>query len=180
MLKLYKTVKGRVRYWEAWKRDTKLWVHTGLLGHWGAVKKQPIKPRESEAAAIKRYAKEPLAEGYAPIAAKDHKMLVVQFQLESWGTTDDLEARDQAILVVKNALGWSGNGDCDGGDIGSGTTNLFCDVVDPELAVREIVLALKKAKRLEGAVIAVSKSASVDVKMRVLWPKGYRKRFSVH
>jgi len=36
-------------------------------------------------------------------------------------------------------LGWTGNGRCDDGDIGSGEMSLFADVVDPYLAVTTIL-----------------------------------------
>jgi hypothetical protein len=179
MLKLYKTVRGRVRYWEAWKRNTKLAVHTGLLGHWGRLDLMAMKRGESENAAIKRYSKAPLAEGYAPIAESEHKMLVVQYRVAGWGSAKDLDARNAVEEILNESLGWTGNGHCDGGDIGSGTINLFCFVVDPALAVKAIARDLKKAKRLEGAVIAVSPSADVEPEMRVLWPKGHRERFRV-
>jgi hypothetical protein len=178
VLKLYKTVRGRVRYWEAWQHKTKLVVHTGLLGHWGRQDRMPMDRGESEKAAIKRYAKAPRADGYAPIPAHAHKMLVVQYRVDGWGSVEDLDARDAVEHILNESLGWTGNGHCDGGDIGSGTINLFCLVVDPALAVKAIVLALKKAKRLEGAVIAVSPSADVEPKMRVRWPTGHRGRFS--
>ncbi len=178
MLKLYKTVRGRVRYWEAWQRNTKLVVHTGWLGHWGRQDRMAMNRGESEKAAIKRYSKAPLADGYAPIAEREHKMLVVQYRVAGWGSVEDLDARDAVERILNESLGWSGNGRCDGGDIGNGTINLFCSVVDPALAVKSIVVALKKAKRLDGAVIAVSPSADVESKMTVLWPKAYRGRFS--
>jgi hypothetical protein len=174
MLKLYKTVRGRVRYWEAWQRNTKLVVHTGLLGHWGRQDRMAIKRGESEEAAIERYSQAPLAEGYARIADDAHKMLVVQYRVEGWGSVADLDVRNEVEDILNESLGWTGNGHCDGGDIGSGTINLFCLVVDPVLAVKAVVRDLKKGKRLEGALIAVSPTADVEVKMKVVWPKGHR------
>jgi hypothetical protein len=180
-------VRGRIHYWEIWKQNTKLVVHTGWLGHWGKSKKVDIAPGESERAAIKRYAAVPREKGYAPIADDDHKVLIVQYAVEGWGDVDDLTFREEIYELVTNDLGWTGNGRAIGGDVGAGTINVFARVIDPILAVKSLVLKLKKAKKLEGAVIAASTSPAagfeagvgVGIKTKVLWPKGSRKPFSI-
>ena len=173
--KLYKTIRGRVHYWEAWKRNTKLWVHTGLLGHWGRVDKEPMNPRETEKAAIKRYAQVPLAAGYAPIDPSEYLLLVVQYPLDAFSHVDGMVFREEVYALLNNCLGWIGNGACDRGEFGRNTLNMVCDVVDPELAVKPIVADLRKAKKLAGAVIATRRGRS----LKVLWPKGYRKPFTL-
>ena len=171
MTPLYKSIKGRLHYWEAWKRNTKIWAHSGWLGHWGRVDKLPMNPGETEKRAIARYTKElAVAKGYAPLEA-ELKQLVVQYAIE----VENTDFREEIYGILNNNLGWTGNGSCDGGDIGSGTVNLFCDVVDPALAVKSVVIELKKAKRLDGAVLATR----VGSKFKVLWPKGSRTPFSL-
>lgn len=187
MLKLYRSVKGRIHYWEAWKENTKLVLHTGWLGHWGKTKKVDIAPGESERASIKRYAAAPREQGYAPISDDEHRLLIVQYAVEGWGDVDDLTFREEIYELVNEDLGWTGNGRAIGGDVGSGTINVFARVIDPALAVKSLVLRLKKAKKLEGAVIAASTSPAVGfeasvgvgIRTKVLWPGGSRKSFSI-
>lgn len=187
MLKLYKSVKDRIHYWEIWKQNTKLVVHTGWVGHWGKTKKVDIAPGESERTAIKRYAVTPRENGYAPISDDEHKVLIVQYAVEGWGDGDDLTFREEVYELMNEDLGWTGNGRALGGDVGSGTINVFARVIDPVLAVNSLVLRLKKAKKLEGVVIAASTSPAagfeagvgVGIKTKVLWPTGSRKPFSI-
>ena len=173
MTKLYKTIRGRVHYWEAWKRDSKLWVHTGLLGHHGRVTKVAIKPRESEAAAIKRCAAVPIAEGYAPITK--HQLLVVQYPHALAGDADGQDFREDFFRLLNNRLGWIGNGACYQGDAGRTTMNMLCDVVDPALATKPLVADLRKAKLIAGVVIATRAGRS----WKVLWPVGSKKKFTL-
>lgn len=179
MRKLYKTIKGRVKYWEAWPADSKLVVHTGWLGHWGRAEQHAIERGESNVKAIARIAAPVIAEGYAPIEDSDHKLLVVQKALATWGTVDDLDTRTQIEAIANEWLGWTGNGRCDGGDIGSGTINVFCFVIDPVCATKTLVTELRKAKLLADVTIAYSNTDAVTARMKIGHPTASRKRFSI-
>jgi hypothetical protein len=72
----------------------------------------------------------------------------------------------------------SGLGFCDGGDIGSGTINIFCEVVDAAVAERIIVDKLREKNELDGAVIAKRERAGDD-EYKVVWPKDYSGKFNL-
>jgi hypothetical protein len=55
---------------------------------------------------------------------------------------------------MNNCLGWTGNGLCDGGDIGSGTINIFCYVVNKDIAAKTVLEELNEEKLLDGLKIA--------------------------
>ena len=175
MLTLYKTIRGRVNYWEAWKRDTKLWVHTGLLGHYGHITKQPMAAREREATAIKRHAALARADGYAPIPDDELCDLVVQYPNALTGDADAYDVREEFYALLNERLGWIGNGACLGGDAELRVMNMSCRVVDPALAVKPLVADLRKAKKITGVVIA----ARIGRSWSVLWPLGRRTKFSL-
>jgi predicted DNA-binding WGR domain protein len=175
MLKLYKKTKGGTRYWEVWAAGRKLVVHWGKLGDTGESKEVPLARGEPAKKAIARLAEPQRAEGYAEIDVDDHAVLIVQHPIAGMGTTTDLDRRDRVEGLLNECLGWSGNGHCDGGDIGSGTTNVFSFVVDPELAAKAAVAALRKNKLLEGAVIAFHRGGPV----KVLWPADYQGVFVI-
>ncbi len=175
MLTLYKTSRGRVNYWEAWKRDTKLWVHTGLLGHYGRITKQPMKGRETEAAAVKRYAALARADGYAPIPDDDLRDLVVQYPNALAGAADPMDIREEFYALLNERLGWIGNGTCLGGDAETTVMNMRCRVVDPALATKPLVADLRKTKKITGVVIA----ARVGRSGSVLWPAAGGTKFSL-
>ena len=60
------------------------------------------------------------------------------------GDEADLEKCHTVEHILNNRLGWTGNGHCDGGDIGSGTINVFSCVVDPYIAKETIVAGLNE------------------------------------
>ena len=65
-----------------------------------------------------------------------------------------LEKRQQVQEIMDEALGWSGNGHCDGGDIGSGTINVFTFVIDVDEALQTTLEELKNQQLLDGVKIA--------------------------
>ena len=54
------------------------------------------------------------------------------------GTVTDLERRHAMEERMRELMGWTGLGTCDGGSIGSGTMEVCCFVVDFETAKRVI------------------------------------------
>ncbi len=107
-------------------------------------------------------------------------MLMIQFaQSDSFDADDDLEFRREVEALADTCLRQANEGHCDGGDIGSGTVNVFCTVGDGQRACDLVVNALESAG-LEGAVIAfVDDNEVEDVDPRVLWPKDFAGSFSV-
>jgi hypothetical protein len=155
MLKLYKSGRTGVRYWEAWARGAWVVVHEGKLGERGKVKH--LRPREGKTPkqVIAEAAEKPRAKGYAEVPMAEHYQVVVQYRLKTWGSAEDLEKGHKVEDLFNECLGWTGNGRCDGNDIGGGCMNIFSLAVDPELAAGTMVAELRKHKHLGGAVVAV-------------------------
>ena len=74
---------------------------------------------------------------------------------------------------MNECLGWKGLGFCDGGDIGSGTTNVFCFVVDAKVVCLRVIEELKKNGLIEGAVVAIGG------RPKVVWPVDYQDKFLI-
>lgn len=81
-----------------------------------------------------------------------------------------LKLRHSVEDLMNECLGWTGNGSCDGGDIGSGTANIFNYVVDVGKATRTIIEELKNNNLLQGAKIAYLNPD--DEEYIVLYPDG--------
>ena len=77
-------------------------------------------------------------------------MLVLQYPGE------DLDLRGQLEAICTTALAEMGS--CDGGDIGSGTMNVFCTVgEDNAVAACKAIVAGLDAAGIEGAIIACTR-----------------------
>ena len=176
MVKLYKRAGHQVQYWEAWKAgETTVTVHWGMLGETGNSKDVSVPRGKSAEDVIDRESQQPRSNGYEEISIDEHCGIIVQFKTEdAWGDTADLDKRYQVEDILNDCLGWTGNGHCDGGDIGSGTINAYSFVVDPRLAKDAIVAALKKHGLIDGAIIAVQRGDDHEV----LWPDDFQGRFS--
>jgi hypothetical protein len=170
MLKLYKRSEAELLYWEAWDSGRELVIHEGVVGDTGTSRTVKLRVLEKPQAAIRREAQPFLREGYEEITLDDHTQLVIQYRGEG---TAGLGKRSAVESVLNETLGWTGNGHCDGGDIGGGKVNVFALVLDPRLATKSILAALRAERLLKGAVMAVQEG---DV-LKVVWPSDHEGDF---
>lgn len=77
--------------------------------------------------------------------------------------------RHSVQSLMDECLGWTGNGFCDGGDIGSGTANIFNYVLNVEEALKVIMEELSNNNLLENIKIAYLND---DEEYVSLFPKG--------
>jgi hypothetical protein len=175
MLKLYKRGRGGVRYWEAWARGAWVVVHEGKLGERGKVKHLEPQQGKTPDQVIAEAAEKPRAKGYAEIPREEQYQIVVQYRLKTWGSVEDLDKAHEIEHLFNECLGWTGNGFCDGNDIGSGSLNIFSIVVDPQLAAQTMIVELQKHDLIDGAVIA----ARYGEEYRILHPPDFKGKFSL-
>jgi len=173
MLKLYKSSRTGVRYWEAWKASWAVVVHEGKLGERGRTRYLFPEDDQTPEQCIEEAARKPRAKGYAEIPREEQHQVVVQYRLKTWGSPEDLTKGHKIEGLFNECLGWTGNGRCDGNDIGSGTLHLFSIVVDPELGAATLVEELRKNRLLTGAVVAIRESEEY----RVVYPARFKGKF---
>jgi hypothetical protein len=104
---------------------------------------------------------------------REFKTLIVQYRTRKGSSRLDLEVH-RVEDVLNESLKRTDNGCCDGNDMGSGTTNIFLQVKDPQRAVKTITEALNKIQRLNGATIALETEEGFEV----LWPQSFRGEFN--
>ncbi|QRK11648.1 hypothetical protein JQX13_17185 [Archangium violaceum] len=168
MLKLYKKEGDTLHYWEAWVHEDTLTVHWGVVGEQGEEKVQPV-PADEDPDMVIAQAAEPLVDqGYDEPEPDAVTPLVIQYPLQGKGTGHDFEKRHAVEELATDVLGWTGNGEVEGGETQPGRMNVFCWVMDPDIAVRTLTEALEGEDLLEGAVIAIVRE---DEAPRVLWPQ---------
>jgi predicted DNA-binding WGR domain protein len=169
MIKLYKA-GDELRYWEAWSTDIVVTIHWGVVGNNGETREIQFKQGENPNAIIEREAKQPKKAGYRKIPASKLQRLVIQYPVGEMGEVEDLDKREE---LMNECLGWKGLGHCDGGDVGGGTMNVFCFVVDAEKAVPHVVEELKANGLIDGATVVMGQKA------KVVWPKNSKGKLSI-
>jgi hypothetical protein len=143
MIKLYRRDEiGGLRYHEAWTDDDSIVEHWGVVGDTGESAHRLRLPGESEEAGVERMLAPARAAGFAEIG--DMTLIEVQYDLDGWGSSEDLELRHTLENHLDEVLGWAGLGHVDGGSIGSGKMEVACVVVDVEIAKRVIAGALEE------------------------------------
>ncbi len=140
-VKLYKKIEGELHYWESWdNRDGKsATVHWGKVGERGEDK--VIKSNIFSSYQKKIQKEIDKLEGYAEI--KDEYTLLIEYNVEGMGKEKDVDKRHALEERMREVLGWTGLGNCDGGSIGSGTMEVCCFVVDFDIAKKVIEVDLK-------------------------------------
>ncbi len=147
MVKLYKKSEENIYYWETWEKDK----ITGIV-HWGTVgetgKKKEIKSKifNDFKRIIRKEIDVKLLEGYNQIDDDEHVTLLIEYNIDGMGTSEDMEKRHRLENKMDELLGWTGLGHCDGGSIGSGTMEVSCIVIDFEIAKKVIVKYLKETE----------------------------------
>ena len=174
MKKLYKFESDKVSYWEAWEANGAITIHWGELGDRGETEILRLERGQSAKQLIEQEAKKYRAEDYRQLKEGEEVTLLVQYELEGWGTAEDLHKRHAVENLLNEGLGWTGNGKCDGGDIGSGTMNVCSLVVNPYIASNTVIQELRKNNLLEAAVIAIERDDSFEV----LYPENFEKEFA--
>jgi predicted DNA-binding WGR domain protein len=173
MLKLYDQSKPTLNYWEAWEDGYDVVIHWGEIGSEGTTRRETIPRSQTAENVITAAAEEPRRNGFAEIPIEQHAEIVVHRRLDAWGSTADLELRHDIEDLLNEQLGWLGLGHCDGGDIGSGSINIYSYVVDPGIGARAVVAALKESELLEGSIVAVREGEDY----RVVHPGSYTGSF---
>ena len=139
MLKLYKFTDSTKEYWETWDNEDRTHtVHWGKLGSKGNSKivkdslfKKAVKTIQSEIDSM-------VSNGFRPIDFEQHYTLLIEYEVNGMGNTDDVDKRHRLEERMNETLGWTGLGHCDGGSIGSGTMEVCNFVVDFEIAKKVI------------------------------------------
>jgi predicted DNA-binding WGR domain protein len=162
LLKLYKTVNNETLYWETWNIDkTNAVVHWGKLGNTGEnidIKKDSQAELQN---AINNSIDSKKQEGFKEIPIDDQYTLQISFKLKTWGTAQDLDKREEFRNIITDHLGWTGNGRCDDGDIGSGEMSLFADVIDPRLAIKTLTKEFKDKNIIDEHYFTIIKGDSI-------------------
>ena len=143
MLKLYKIADDSKSYWETWENGGLHTIHWGDLGARGESKKLKSTILRKATAVIQKEADLKIAEGYAPVEDDDHYTLLIEFSVDGMGSGEDVEKRHRLQDRMSETLGWTGLGHCHGGNIGSGTMEVCCFVVDFDVAKHVIEEDLK-------------------------------------
>lgn len=92
--------------------------------------------------------------------------LIIQYRVGGEHTPEDSDKRLEIENLMEEFLDRTGLGHCIGGALGSGTMNIFCSVVDTDVAFEAIVDHLRSNSVLGGAVIA----QRIGEEYRVFWP----------
>lgn len=135
MLKLYKLTDGKKMYWESWENgDGSHTIHLGELGTDGITTSVTSTTSASALEIIQKDIALVSARGFRAIPLKDHSTLLIEYAVDGFGTTADLEKRHRLEARMNETLGWTGLGVCDGGSVGNGTMEVCNFVVDFEIA----------------------------------------------
>lgn len=170
MIKMIKHFDDKVYYWEVWQNGKYVVVHFGMAGDKGETEKKKLSLFQNAEKLMNELAEEKEKEGYSYLDEDKLIELVVQYNYEESEMEKALNLRHSVEDLMNECLGWTGNGSCDGGDIGSGTANIFNYVLDVKRATKTIIEELTNNNLLEGVKIAYLNPKDEDY--LTLYPEG--------
>ncbi len=177
MFKLYKQSEQDLLYWEAWVFNHTVTTHTGKVGFRGKLKEYKLTEKSHSKKFIERLAKKPRRKGFIEIAHDDHWTLTIQQKMTE-DIASDLEHRNELIDGLDEMLGWIGAGHVDGGDIGSGTTNVFAFVLAPTHTGNAVLAWLEQIGELTNSTVAITEPGDSGTTV-VIWPSDFEGDFSI-
>jgi len=155
VIKLYREVGGVLRYHEAWPTEAGVTEHWGVVGERGETRAHPVDPGRTPSEVIEAILQPAIDDGYAPIDDERMVTVVIEYPIEGMGASDDLDRRHDLEERMDETLGWTGLGHCDGGSIGSGSMEVFCIVIDADIARRTITDDLRDTAHAGHSRIAL-------------------------
>jgi hypothetical protein len=145
IMKLYRKSIDKFEYWETWEKDeNSSVVHFGLVGEKGETinLEQSFDKRKD---VLKSQIKEKVDSGFRPIAEKNLHTLILEYETTD-NPQEDFTRRTKLESRLNELLGWTGLGHCDGGTSGKNTLEIFCLIVDYDLAYKTIVEDLNNSE----------------------------------
>ena len=178
-VKRYKQEGQVTRFWHIYGSPSPatLVACWGPVGHYEGYEEINGEPLDILKAKYWHLIDEKTTEGYDDW--RNYKEMILQFHTnDGWGDLDDLAFRNQIGDNLNEQLFWSGNGEVSGGDIGSGTVNLFFRAVSPNLAV-ELINSLLEAKQIHRPyLIAVEGDDNARNNVNVVYHVDYTGEFN--
>lgn len=141
--KLYRERGGGREYHEAWPGEGIVVEHWGRCGERGEARELPARTGSDLARVLAELESGARNAGFRPVEPGAHATLVVEYRMPP-GRNAARTSPDRAELeeALDQLIGWLGLGHCDGGSTGSGTMEVFLDVVDFECAKAALVREL--------------------------------------
>lgn len=156
MIKLYKGTNSGLLYHEAWSADSTITEHWGKLGELGNTRDHDLNDADDPNEVIEAVLASARANGFTELNDADLQLLLIEYRIQGMGSTADRDKRQALEDRMNEVLGWVGLGQCEGGNIGYGTMEVCCLVVDFELA-RSVIEA-----DLAGSIFADYSRIFVD------------------
>jgi len=177
-VKLYKLEHEVLRFWQIYGSPdpVAIVVSWGTLGRLDGHEEFTQGSLDTLKEKYQQLIQEKRTEGFEE--REHYKNMILQFLTnDEWGASDDLGFRNQIWEILNAQLFWTGNGEVSGGDIGSGTVNLFFRAISSKLAVSIISSLLKERQINRSYLVALEGDAQAAGEPRVIYPEGYSGEF---
>ena len=144
IVKLVQTDVNVINYWEIWQTGRTLTTHWGIVGQRGQSEEEVVSSSGQAQSKLSRLVNEKSKGDFRELTEDDLSDLTLQFSTTSFGTQGDLELRHRLEEQIDQELGWTGNGYCEGGDIGENEMSIYCRVLNGVVAKERIFGLLRQ------------------------------------
>ena len=146
MIRLYdRDANGQLHYHEAWTEETRIVEHWGAVGSVGETTYHPYKRNGDETAALERVLAHARELGFGEISDEEMYTFIITYSVAESSQVTEVK-QDQVSHLLDNSLGWTGLGHTSGYHIGDEVMEIYCVVVDFELARQVVIEDLRETE----------------------------------
>jgi hypothetical protein len=157
-LRMIKDISSAKFFSYSWVEPDKVFIQEGIVGEEFQLYEVVLTPEKQAHDVMKQIENTLLEQGFEYFDYEDYTNIIIRFALstQGFGTKQDLIKKNEIEDILSACLRSTGNGDCDGSEIGNGELLIFCHVIDQQKAIGTIKKELKKHNLLQEAEITYS------------------------
>lgn len=136
---------------EIWFDGTRITIHQGIVGQKGKISHH-LADSSTAKAIVSSFRAQANRDNFVELVPSMTTEVVILFNVDGFGTIEQLQTRHAIEEEIDQALGWTGNGQCTGGNSGGDDMQIFCQTVSAEEAIPVIENVLNKHRHLFGHI----------------------------
>lgn len=134
---------------EIWFDGNRITIHQGIVGQKGKISYH-LADSLTAKTIVNSFRAQAHCDNFVELVPSMTTEVVIILNVDGFGTIEQLQTRHTIEEEIDQALGWTGNGQCTGGNSGGDDMQIFCQTISAKEAIPVIENVLNKHRHLFG------------------------------